>query len=230
MTREIAFDTETTGLSPQEGHRVIELGCVEMVNAIPTGNHFHVYINPEREVDAGAVRVHGLDNAFLADKPLFADIVQGFLDFIGDARLVIHNAPFDMGFINAEFSRLNLPVLPMERAIDTLQIARRTFPGAPASLDALCRRFTIDLSARTKHGALLDAELLAEVYLELTGGRQSSLLTPSVEESEAAAEVGKQAVTIDFPRRHFPVSAQEKAAHADFLERIGSAALWNNVS
>lgn len=220
MTRTIAFDTETTGLSPEQGHRVIELGCVEMINAIPTGKVLHHYLNPEREVDAGAVKVHGLDNAFLSDKPLFADVAQEFLAFIGEDPLVIHNAAFDIGFMNAEFARLNLAPLPMERAIDTLHIARKRFPGAPASLDALCRRFSIDSSARTKHGALLDAELLAEVYLELTGGRQSTLLGSVEQKAEVVAETAAAITRVDFPRRSFPVSEEEQERHQVFLNRI----------
>lgn len=225
MTRTIAFDTETTGLSPEQGHRVIELGCVEMVNAIPTGKVFHQYINPEREVDAGAVKVHGLDNVFLSGYPVFAEVAENFLKFIGDAQLVIHNAAFDIGFMNAEFSRMKLASLPMERAIDTLHIARKKFPGSPASLDALCRRFNIDASARTKHGALLDAELLAEVYLELTGGRQSSLLGGG-EKEKPSGETGhiKQKI-IDFPYRDFPVSEDEMSRHRKFISSMGYS-LW----
>lgn len=172
MTREIVLDTETTGFEPSEGHRIVEIGCVELDGLLPTGKTFHVYINPQRDMPAGAYEVHGLSAEFLSGFPVFEAQVEGFLDFIGDAPLVIHNASFDMKFINAELTTLGRPVLPSSRAIDTLAMARKAFPGSPASLDALCRRFGIDNASRTLHGALLDSELLAEVYLELRGGRQ----------------------------------------------------------
>src|SRR5690606_23486385 len=166
--REIVLDTETTGFEPSEGHRLVEIGCVELVNHLPTGRTFHEYFNPGRDVPADAVRIHGLTTEFLQDKPLFTEKVGDFLDFIGDATLVIHNAEFDMKFINAELKWAGFPKpLPMSRVVDTLLIARQKFPGQPANLDALCRRFKIDNSSRTFHGALLDSELLAEVYLEL---------------------------------------------------------------
>ena len=173
--REIVLDTETTGISPRDGHRVIEIGALELMHHLPTGKKLHIYINPERDIDDGAVAVHGLTNAFLSDKPLFAEIVDKFLSFIGDAPLVIHNASFDMGFINAELDKIQHPTLPMNRAIDTLAIARKKFPGAQANLNALCRRFEIDNSHRDLHGALVDADLLASVYVELLGGRQPGL-------------------------------------------------------
>ena len=169
--REIILDTETTGLDPKSGDRLVEIGCVELDNHLPTGRTYHQYVNPERDMPDEAFRVHGLSVAFLAKHPVFADIADAFLEFIGDADLVIHNASFDLGFINAELQRLGRASVENRRAIDTVQIARGKYPGAQASLDALCRRFEIDLSARTKHGALLDAELLADVYLELVGGR-----------------------------------------------------------
>ena len=170
--RELVLDTETTGIDPKQGHRIIEIGAIELVNHVPTGKNYHVYINPERDVEQGAFEVHGLSTEFLADYPNFAGIVDSFLEFVGDASLVIHNARFDMGFINAELARLDCPEIPMERAIDTLSMARRKYPGAQASLDALCRRFEIDNGHRDLHGALVDADLLASVYLELIGGRQ----------------------------------------------------------
>ena len=173
--REIVLDTETTGISPRDGHRIIEIGALELMHHLPTGNKLHIYINPERDIDDGAVAVHGLTSAFLSDKPLFAEIVDEFLSFIGDAPLVIHNASFDMGFINAELDKIQHPTLPMDRAIDTLAMARKKFPGAQANLDALCRRFEIDNSHRDLHGALVDADLLASVYVELLGGRQPGL-------------------------------------------------------
>jgi len=170
--REIVLDTETTGLDPHEGHRIVEIGAVEIFNGLPTGRTYHQYFNPQRNMPAEAFAVHGLGDDFLKDKPVFADIANDFVTFIGDAQLVIHNASFDMKFINAELSWINKTPIPLNKAIDTLQIARKKFPGSPASLDALCRRFNIDNSARTLHGALLDSEILAEVYLELSGGRQ----------------------------------------------------------
>jgi len=179
--REIVFDTETTGLNPLGGDRIVEIGCVELFNRLPTGETFHVYLNPERDMPEAAFRVHGLSVEFLSDKPLFTDIAQDFIDFIGDAALVAHNASFDMGFINAELVRVNRPIIDSERVIDTLQIARRKHPFGPNSLDALCQRYNIDNSKRTKHGALLDSEILAEVYIELTGGRQADLGLATIE-------------------------------------------------
>ncbi len=217
--REIVLDTETTGLSPLKGDRLVEIACVELVNHLPTGRTWHRYFNPERAMSEGAMRVHGLTDAFLEDKPVFAESVDVFLDFIAEAPLVIHNAPFDMGFINAELTRHGFGGLPMERAIDTLPMARRMFPGAPASLDALCKRFSIDLSSRDFHGALLDARLLAEVYLELRGGRQPGLVFDSV----AAAKEDRTAETSSRehrpPRPHAPTAA-EAEAHEAFRETI----------
>jgi DNA polymerase-3 subunit epsilon len=174
--REIVLDTETTGFDPEQGDRIVEIGAVELVNHMPTGRTYHQYVNPERAMPEDAFKVHGLGDEFLRDFPVFAAVGQAFLDFAGDARLVIHNAAFDMKFLNAELGWCRLPRLPDDRAIDTLAIARAKFPGAPASLDALCRRFGIDNSRRTRHGALLDSEILAEVYLELIGGRQPGLV------------------------------------------------------
>ena len=225
--REIVLDTETTGIDPKDGHRIIEIGALELVNHMPTGEQLHIYINPEREIDAGAVAVHGLTNDFLDDKPLFADIADQFLTFIGADPLVIHNAPFDMGFINAELEKLGRTALPMDRAIDTLTMARRKFPGAQANLNALCRRFEIDNTHRDLHGALIDADLLASVYIELLGGRQPDL---SLEPGRAAAktrdkpaaangsaEFALQEDPSKFDRPHAP-SETEKAAHARLLE------------
>lgn len=213
--REVVLDTETTGLSPTEGHRIIEIGCVEVMNRAPTGRTFHTYLNPERDVPEDAVRVHGLTEAFLAAHPLFAQVKAAFLTFIGDDPLVIHNAAFDLKFLNAEMSAVGADSLPEERAVDTLLLARRRFPGAPASLNALCARFGIDSSARSFHGALLDATLLAEVYLELTGGRQQGLAleAPSVRQIAAPQRHPRPA------RPHSPTAA-ELAAHAVCLDKI----------
>src|SRR6202789_3025920 len=188
--REIILDTETTGLDPLRGDRLVEIGCVEILNRMPTGQTFHRHINPERDMPAEAFAVHGLSSAFLADKPLFAAVVEEFLEFIGDAPLVIHNASFDIGFINAELARTGHPPIPLARAIDTIEIAKRKIPGARYSLDELCKRFGVDLTARSKHGALLDADLTAQIYLELIGGRQRGLaLAPA--EMEAARPDGE---------------------------------------
>jgi DNA polymerase III subunit epsilon len=218
--REIALDTETTGLDPNAGHRIVEIGCVEMMGRVRTGKALQFYLNPERDMPQEAFAVHGLSNAFLADKPLFAKVAQDFLAFIGDSPLVIHNAQFDMRFINWELENIGLPPVPFERAVDTVLIARRKFPGAPAKLDALLKRFNIDASARTKHGALLDAELLADVYLELMGGRQEALmLATEVSSSREAAK------NIEIPPRVFPPTGEELAAHAAFLKGIKNA-IW----
>jgi DNA polymerase-3 subunit epsilon len=218
--REIVLDTETTGLDPFSGHRVVEIGCVELINHVRTGNYFHTYLNPERDMPREAENVHGLSEAFLKDKPRFAEVAGSFLEFIADSTLVIHNAAFDMKFLNAELSVAKRHTIPMERAIDTVLMARQKFPGQPASLDALCKRFSIDLTARTKHGALLDAELLADVYLELLGGRQSTLGLVA----ESATQGTDCALSFtghtDIPERHFPPSLDELAAHATMLEKI----------
>ena len=214
VLREIVLDTETTGMEPSEGDKLVEIGCVELENHLPTGRQLHLYINPEREVPAGAVAVHGLTYDFLKDKPTFAEVVGEFLDFIGeDAKLVIHNAEFDMKFLNWELKTLGFPSIDARRAIDTVKIARQKFPGSPANLDALCRRFGIDNTNRTLHGALLDSELLAEVYLELLGGRQRGLL----DEGSMAQQTLTPAVKVDRPFREprpHSASDEEKAAHA----------------
>lgn len=212
MTREIVLDTETTGLDPDAGHRVIEIGCIELVNHIPTGQTFHRYVNPERAMPDDAFAVHGLSEAFLAEHPVFAEVAPAFLDFIGEAKLVIHNAGFDIRFLNAELERLEHRAIPLARAVDTVQLARQRFPGAQASLDALCRRFEIDNSARNKHGALLDAELLSLVYLELIGGRQPGLALTA--ETARAPSLTPRVVRPMRPARPHVPSAEEEAAHA----------------
>jgi len=224
--REIVLDTETTGLDPNSGHRIVEIGCVEMVNFSVTGSYLHEYLNPERDMPDEAYRVHGLSNDFLADKPLFADVADKFLDFIGDARLVIHNAEFDMKFINAELAKVGRPPIPMDRARDTVAMARRKFPGAQANLDALCNRFGIDNTARTKHGALLDSELLAEVYIELLGGKQIGLSLAADDGDDEEAGFAKPAIERTFrpPRPHAPGQG-ELAAHAELLTRIDNP-IW----
>ncbi|PJE27554.1 DNA polymerase-3 subunit epsilon [Pseudooceanicola antarcticus] len=225
--REIVLDTETTGFEPEQGDRLVEIGGVELYNHVPTGETYHVYINPEREVPEEAFKVHGLNYEFLRDKPVFRDVAQGFLDFVGDAKLVIHNAAFDMKFLNAELGWLGLPQLPWEQALDTLAIARKKFPGSPASLDALCRRFGIDNSARTLHGALLDSEILAEVYLELIGGRQPGLVLASGRRGGGTAQEDE-----DWRPRPRPnplpsrITDEERAAHEAFVEKMGESALW----
>jgi DNA polymerase III subunit epsilon len=225
--REIVLDTETTGLDPLRGDRLVEIGCVEIFNRMPTGQSYHVYINPERDMPAEAFAVHGLSSEFLSTKPLFAEIVEEFLAFIGDAPLVIHNASFDIGFINAELDRVKLSAIPRERLVDTLLLARRKHPGVSNRLDDLCSRYAIDNSHRTKHGALLDAELLAEVYVDLVGARQSQLiLTQEVQEIRIGA-------SIDMPRRlrEIPLAPRvtdaEREAHRAFIATLGDKPIWN---
>lgn len=229
MAREIVLDTETTGLDPDDGHRIVEIGCLELINHVPTGNHYQVYLNPDRDMDEGAQRVTGLTLEFLQDKPRFEEVVDDFLAFIGDDKMVIHNAAFDMKFLNAELKRLNRVTLPFSQATDTLAIARKKFPGSPASLDALCKRFGIDNSDRTYHGALLDSELLAEVYLELIGGRQPELVGKSGKAGGDDAETGlnhkqQAARPTPLPSR---LTAEEEAAHKAFIkDELGADALW----
>ena len=227
--REICLDTETTGLDPSSGHRLVEIGCVELMGHIRTGNHFHTYLNPEREMPREAENIHGLSGAFLADKPLFRTVARSFLEFIGDDPLVIHNASFDLKFLNAELNALDLPLIEFARATDTVLIARRMFPGSPANLDALCKRFNIDTSARTKHGALLDAELLADVYLELKGGRQSTLLTKSTDANHEPHVTNHEPLGFtghtNIPLRQFPPSLEELAAHKAMVEKLKNP-LW----
>ncbi len=225
--REIVLDTETTGLDPAFGHRIVEIGCVELFNYVPTGREYHRYVNPERDMPEDAQQVHGITAAFLADKPVFGDIADEFLDFVGSAPLIIHNGAFDMKFLNYELASVGRPRLAMDRLVCTLEMCRRKFFGAPASLDALCRRFDIDLSVRDKHGALVDCTLLAKVYLELIGGRQPDLGLGG-DLAAAAAVSANIAIPIDRPvrppRPHAP-SAAELAAHAAFLEKLSSP-MW----
>jgi DNA polymerase III subunit epsilon len=229
--REIVLDTETTGLDPFDGHRIVEIGAVELWHQVPTGRTYHQYINPERPMPQEAFEVHGLGDAFLADKPVFASVVAAFVDFIEDSPLVIHNASFDMRFLNAELEWSGMPILPSDRAIDTLAIAKRRFPGSPASLDALCRRFGIDNSMRTKHGALLDSEILAEVYLELIGGKQPDLVLETVQRKAAPGEQGTawrpRPRTEALPPR---LTETEKAAHAAFVEELGPESVWSRYA
>jgi len=225
--REIILDTETTGLDPAEGHRLVEIGCVELLNHIPTGRTFHTYLNPQRDVPPEAARVHGLTAEFLKDKPLFTEQIDGFMEFIADDHLVIHNAEFDMKFVNAEMKTAGFKPLLMARVTDTLLMARQKFPGQPASLDALCRRFKIDNTERKFHGALLDAQLLSEVYLELLGGRQHGLgLNAQMEASslQLNARIKRQ----KRERREFPPTDEELQTHAAFLGKIKNA-LWSET-
>ncbi len=238
--REIVLDTETTGFDPFSGDRIVEIGAVELLNHVATGETYHVYINPERGMPDEAFGVHGIGpdlldspraanpgEVTLKDKPVFKKVGQSFLDFIEDSKLIIHNAAFDMKFLNAELKWMNLPEIPFDRAVDTLMIARKRFPGSPASLDALCRRFNIDNSNRTLHGALLDSEILAEVYLELIGGKQPDFGLAPVEENKNSA--GMETDWRPMPRpTALPsrLSDKEKAAHAAFVEKLGEDALW----
>ncbi len=229
--REIVLDTETTGFDPETGDRIVEIGAIELKGHMPTGNIYHQYLNPERTMPKDAFEVHGLGDDFLADKPVFKAISKAFVDFIGDAKLVIHNAAFDMKFINAEFSWAGLPQIEIERAIDTLAIARKKFPGAPASLDALCRRYGIDNSARTLHGALLDSEILAEVYLELIGGRQPDFGLSTTTNAQTTTEADQSRKQGKRPEPLPPfLTEEEKAAHDAFVSTMGEKALWTRLS
>jgi DNA polymerase-3 subunit epsilon len=238
--REIVFDTETTGTDPERGDRIVEIGCVELMDLVPTGLTFHRYINPERDVPAEVVRVHGLTGEFLADKPVFGapEVVDELLEFIGDAPLVAHNAEFDRRFLNGELTRLGRPIIAKERCVDTLLIARKKYPGAPASLDALCRRLNIDLSSRDKHGALLDSQLLAAVYLELKGGRERRLnfldpveaAMPSQARENGTMEASQPRHSRARPTPLAPLStAEEHQAHAAFLLSLGKEPVWNHL-
>jgi DNA polymerase-3 subunit epsilon len=230
--REIVLDTETTGFEPSEGHRMVEIGAVELINHRPTGKTYHKYLNPERAMPKDAFDVHGLGDEFLRSQPIFAKCAAEFLAFIGDTKLVIHNAAFDMKFINAELMRAGRPAIPMAQALDTVALARAKYPGSPATLDALCRRFGIDNSHREKHGALLDSEILAEVYLELIGGRQPDLVL-----SGAPAQDNAQRVADDLAAGWRPgprpstlpkrTTEDERAAHAELIKKMGKAAIWN---
>jgi DNA polymerase-3 subunit epsilon len=222
--REIVLDTETTGLDPSDGHRLVEIGGVELYNCIPTGQVFHRYIDPQRDIPESAFEVHGLSREFLTGKPLFEHVAEEFLAFVSDAKLVIHNAEFDMRFLNAELARAGRSTIALDRAIDTLALARRRHPGLSNSLDALCARYGIDNSRRTKHGALLDAEILAEVYAELNGGRQAALLlaTGDIRIDQSDIIIVRQRPQPLEPR----ISAGEMSSHARFVENLGKNALW----
>lgn len=229
--REIVLDTETTGLDPAEGHRIVEIGAVELFNHLPTGRTYHQYINPERPMPKEALEVHGLGDDFLRDKPVFAAIAAAFLEFIAESQLIIHNAAFDMRFLNFELQRCGLAVLPTARATDTLMISRQKFPGSPASLDALCRRFGVDNSGREKHGALLDSEILAEVYLELIGGRQPDFALKTVAQTRSRDDVRNGTEWRPSPRPEAlapRITAAESAAHDAFVAKLGEAAIWKN--
>ena len=226
MNREIVLDTETTGLSPAMGDRLVEIGCVELINHIPSGRHYHVYINPQRDMPQEAFRVHGLSEEFLRDKPLFSAVANDFRDFIGDATLVIHNAPFDMGFLNAELEKTGQPRLT-NNVIDTVMVAREKHPGARVSLDALCKHYGIDNSRRALHGALLDSEILAEVYLELIGGKQVSLALIAETAISGADAIATRRVVAQRPVPLPPrLTAAEAHAHAAVVAKMGSDAIW----
>jgi DNA polymerase-3 subunit epsilon len=223
--REIVLDTETTGLDPLRGDRLVEIGCVEIFNRMPTGQTFHRYINPQRDMPQEAFAVHGLSSEFLADKPLFEQIVDEFLEFVGDAPLVIHNASFDISFINAELDRLQRQAIGRERLVDTLLLARRKHPGVSNRLDDLCSRYAIDNSRRTKHGALLDAELLAEVYIDLIGARQSQLILVETvsRQSGGSPDVPRRQRSVPLAPR---VTDADRIAHRDFVATLGEKAIW----
>lgn len=226
MLREIVLDTETTGTDPSSGDRIVEIGCVELVNHVPTGRFFHKYMNPERAMSAGALAVHGLSDEFLKDKPVFRDIIEEFVAFLGDGRLVIHNAAFDVGFLNAEFARTGHPAIALNQVVDTLALARRKHTGASNSLDALCARYGIDNSRRTKHGALLDAEILAEVYIELIGGKQADLglsvgpRTTVVQTNAAASREMQPRMIVS------RLTEAERVAHEAFIRSLKGDVLW----
>ena len=240
--REIVLDTETTGFDPFSGDRIVEIGAVELLNHMPTGETFHVYINPQRSMPHEAFGVHGIGpdlleppqpaepgQVTLKDKPLFAAVGQAFLDFVGDSKMIIHNASFDMKFLNAELGWMNLPQLPMDQAVDTLAMARKKFPGSPATLDALCRRFSIDNSNRTLHGALLDSEILADVYLELIGGRQPDFGLANVAQTGSAASADDWRPVPRATALPSRLTADERAAHEAFVGKMGDEALWKQV-
>jgi DNA polymerase III subunit epsilon len=226
--REIVLDTETTGLDPLRGDRLVEVGCVELFNRMPTGVTFHRYFNPERDMPAEAFAVHGLSTEFLADKPFFHEVVEEFLFFIGDAPLVIHNASFDISFINAELDRIKRPPIPRDRLVDTLLLARRKHPGVSNRLDDLCSRYAIDNSRRTKHGALLDSELLAEVYVDLIGARQSQLILASEGRAirlDGSGETVRRQRTVPLTAR---ITIEEREAHRAFIATLGDKPIWND--
>jgi DNA polymerase III subunit epsilon len=237
MRREIVLDTETTGTEPLKGDRVVEIGCVELINYCTTGKSFHAYLNPQRPMSEGAFRVHGLSDAFLADKPVFATVAEAFLAFIEDAHLVIHNAPFDVGFLNMELAKVGRAALVADLVIDTLPMARRKHPGASNSLDALCQRYNIDNAGRVRHGALLDAELLAEVYIELIGGRQTRLGLDAAPQGGAGQYSGGDmsgSRRLPLPVRQQPLAprldAEQLTTHAAFVSGMGEKAIWTKFT
>ncbi|MDA7705221.1 DNA polymerase III subunit epsilon [Rickettsiales bacterium] len=217
--REISLDTETTGLDPKDGHRIVEIGCVEIIDKVKTGNVFHIYINPERDMPEGAFKVHGISEEFLQDKPKFAEIAEDFIDFIKDTNLVIHNAAFDMKFINFELRQCGLEIIERRFVKDSLIMARNKYPGAKNSLDALCKRFKIDLSRREKHGALLDADLLADVYVELLGGNQRTLFEEKKETKQEKEAVLIQKNVKILQSRNFTISNNDKELHEEFIKK-----------
>lgn len=221
----IVFDTETTGFSAEDGDRLVEIGAVRMEKGLPTNQTFHAYINPERTVPQAAVDVHGLTTAFLGDKPLFEEVIHDFMAFVGDMPMVAHNAPFDMGFLNYQLQMIRLPQYPASRFVDTVPIARKKYPGQQVNLDALCRKMKISLDSRDKHGALIDSELLAEVCIELMGGRQGNMLDAMSSQNEVAVKDVDKTPIETFVRH---ASEVELAAHAALVERLGSKAIWNN--
>ena len=229
--REIVLDTETTGLDPQDGHRIVEIGAVELHNHVPTGNVYHQYINPLISMPDQAFAIHGLSDEFLSDKPKFSEIAKEFLDFIGSAKLVIHNAAFDIKFINAELKSIDEEEITFDRATDTLAIARKKFPGSPASLDSLCRRFKIDNSARVVHGALLDSQILAEVYLELVGGKQPdfALNIANVSNENNNSIFNEKRAQVRKEKLKSRLTTEEKANHENFIKKLGKNSMWSKI-
>ena len=229
--REIVLDTETTGLDPYDGHRIVEIGAVELFNHVPTGNVYHQYINPVRKMPEQAFAVHGLSDEFLSDKPKFADIASEFLDFIGSEKLIIHNASFDMKFINYELSKIKRGEVSYDRAVDTLAIARKKFPGSPASLDSLCRRFKIDNSARVMHGALLDSQILSEVYLELIGGKQPDFMlgVSSASLKNKGSTQTKKITNVRLERLKPRLTLDEQKNHKALIKQLGDESMWSKI-
>jgi DNA polymerase-3 subunit epsilon len=229
--REIVLDTETTGLDPYDGHRIVEIGAVELFNHVPSGNVYHQYINPVRKMPEQAFAVHGLSDEFLSDKPKFADIASEFLDFIGSEKLIIHNASFDMKFINYELSKIKRGEVSYDRAVDTLAIARKKFPGSPASLDSLCRRFKIDNSARVMHGALLDSQILSEVYLELIGGKQPDFMlgVSSVSLKNKESTQTKKITNVRSERLKPRLTLDEQKNHKALIKQLGDESMWSKI-
>ena len=227
--REVVMDTETTGLDPKEGHKIVEIGAVELFNHIPTGRTFHKYINPQRLMPKEAFDIHGLSDEFLKKHPIFREVAESFLDFIGSSRLIIHNASFDIRFLNSELDGVGFTQIPNDRVLDTLMIARQKFPGSPASLDALSRRFKVDVSKREKHGALIDSEILAAVYLELIGGRQPGFELLSSNNSNKDSKIKRRKLNRKEPLL-IRLSIAEKEAHKNFIRTLGDKALWTKFS